>query len=256
MTPSLSPTCIIDEDFHVCLALDMSGSVCNDGRSNESCRGCGEDCNAGEFDMATCCSNFHDIVEFARTLITAMDEMPTDQTFSLVRFADEAQRVTMTDDDGDGSTTTAGEARAHLDGLVYTGGKTNLKAGLTQCQETFSSGSSRNHKNFIIVITDGAPSLPEPLPQKEALDAADEIKEDGTVIFPVFIDTRLDIAYAEERERDLQFMRYISSDDSVVDVASFEDLDNVRRAMLDQISCHRAKKGLAGYCSKFPWLCN
>lgn len=216
-----SPPCPVEEDFNVCIALDMSGSVCNGGVF-DFCFSCETDiCNKGGFDQNVCCPNFNEIIQFSTSIVSALDHLPMNQAFSLVQFSDDAQLLS--------SSTTARNAKADLLGLSYTGGRTNTYDALLKCQSSFISPDS---KNFVIIITDGVPSLPFPDPRDNAIAQAESMKILGTTIIPVFIET------ADSFGRGQEFMSQISSDGNVLDVTAFDDLDNLRETLLDQITCN------------------
>lgn len=150
-------------------------------------------------------------------MVSSLDDMSKSQRFSLVPFADAAQVLA--------SSTSAENAQEELLDLEYSAGTTNLSDALTKCQSSFESP---DRKNFIIVITDGAPN-----DLISADLAATAAKDAGTTIFPVYVEP-FSSSYA------FDFMRQISSDGSVFDVTQFEDLDTLQQKLLNRISCSDA----------------
>jgi len=229
-SPTEKPTC--DEsydDFNMCIAIDTSGSVCNQGTGNY-CIACEPDeiCNDIGMDKATCCNNFLDVVEFAKNMVIALESIPnTNQSYSVVGFSTNATTV-------DGETlTTPDLALEALDRLIYTGGKTNHADAINACRESIASSPLGNldRTNTILLITDGAPSEPAGLPQDAAEEAADAAKADGVFIIPVYIVPKF-TAYIPS-----PYLHGISSDGVVFDVDDFTILDSLRGSLLDTVSC-------------------
>lgn len=114
--PSYQPTCDSQtNDFNLCFALDMSGSVCNRGTGFE-CNACEPAlvCNADGVSSNSCCTNFMDVIEFTKGMVTALSELEASQTYSVVRFATNASLVS--------SVTSSNRTLVALDDIVYDGG--------------------------------------------------------------------------------------------------------------------------------------
>lgn len=114
--PSQQPTCNTNiDDFNLCLALDMSGSVCNQGTGFE-CNQCEPSliCNADGVPSNTCCNNFVNVIDFAKGMVSSLSELDSNQTYSVVQFATNATLVS--------SLTLSNRTLDALDEIVYTGG--------------------------------------------------------------------------------------------------------------------------------------
>eukprot|EP00984_Skeletonema_dohrnii_P014044 scaffold5867_cov81-Skeletonema_dohrnii-CCMP3373.AAC.1 len=127
--PSLRPTCKNDQKFNLCIAVDMSGSIC----SNESgCIGCPSDTCRDEFvTQGTCCNNFAFVKGFASLMIQSLSNFPADKTFSIVQFATEGQLISLME--------TNDEALSTIDQLYYTGGITNHAEAISECRRSLSA---------------------------------------------------------------------------------------------------------------------
>ncbi|KAL7499380.1 hypothetical protein ACHAWT_007395 [Skeletonema menzelii] len=228
--PSLRPTCKTDRNFNLCIAVDMSGSICsNDG----ACIGCPSDtCRDELVTQGTCCNNFAFVKGFASLLIQSLSTFPADKTFSIVQFATEGQLISLME--------TNTEAISTIDELYYTGGITNHAEAISECRRSLSashafqqtaSATAVPHQNFMVLITDGKPTTPGDDPLGAALSQA-RIAEDenGLFIIPVFISPKYD-------EDALAFMRGLSSNDKVFDVVDFESLNTLKDRLLKEVSC-------------------
>mmetsp|Transcript_35757 Transcript_35757/g.60966 ORF Transcript_35757/g.60966 Transcript_35757/m.60966 type:complete len:752 (+) Transcript_35757:58-2313(+) len=231
-SPSSSPTpkriCSTEQDFNLCLAVDMSGSVCTDGMDYEcaECRSSflpmlfDSECRDSGVSEDTCCNNFANVKEFSSTMVKLLDDFQAEKSFSVVQFATKAQLVKVL--------SPAEHTVSAIDQLDYTGGRTNHASAIQMCQLTFPSMGSR--KNFIMLVTDGESSEPDYDPEGAALAAASSAKYDGTFIIPVFISPDNDWdAFA--------FMRKLSSDGKVFDVTDFGSLNMLQDRLVDQVSC-------------------
>ncbi|KAL3779344.1 hypothetical protein HJC23_007474 [Cyclotella cryptica] len=116
MIPTMEPTCSSNNgDFNLCFALDMSGSVCNQGTGFE-CNSCEPVliCNADGVSIATCCLNFLEVVTFTKDIVTSLGSLLSNQSYSVVQFATNATLVT--------SLTSSNKALDALDEMIYSGG--------------------------------------------------------------------------------------------------------------------------------------
>ena len=235
-----NPTCSIEDieqGFNLCLAVDMSGSVCNDGDGSD-CNECtsgptlfgitipffGTDCRDSFVSEDTCCSNFATVKGFSSTMVNLLGDIgdfAVDNSFSVVQFATNAQLVS--------SLASADQTVQVIDQLDYTGGLTNHASAIQACQQTLPSNDN-SRKNFIMLITDGVSSEPGFDPEGEALAAARVAKTDGTFIIPVFISPYNDVTA-------LSFMSQLSSDGKVFDVTDFDSLSSLQDSLITQVSC-------------------
>lgn len=231
--PTAKPTCgATAHDFHLCLALDMSGSVCN-GDTDSDCLECRigflesvlpmfftPDCRDGSVSEDTCCDNFARVQDFAALLVDSLEDVPADKSFSLVQFATTAQLAR--------GPSSAAQTLAVIEQLDYTGGQTNHAAAIRQCQDALPA--TGGGKNAIVLVTDGLSTEPEGEAADAAEAAAGRAKAAGTLVTPVFIDR-------ENDEDARSFMGRISSDGRVFDVTDFGSLDSLRDQLVEQVSC-------------------
>mmetsp|Transcript_34839 Transcript_34839/g.61222 ORF Transcript_34839/g.61222 Transcript_34839/m.61222 type:complete len:985 (+) Transcript_34839:152-3106(+) len=224
--PTIQPTnfpstkCSTERGFNLCLALDMSGSVCNDGNGSD-CLECDSECRDSSVSKDTCCNNVANIKDFSSLMVDLLGDFPAEKSFSVVQFATEARLV-------NGLSSTAQTIQVIDKKLDYTGGSTNHASAIQMCQRNLQS--FRNMKNFIILITDGVSTEPERDPEDAAEAAATSAKNDGIFIIPVLISPRND-------KNALAFMGRLSSDGKVFDVTDFDSLDNLQNGLVDQVSC-------------------
>ena len=231
--PSLRPTCKFDQNFNLCIAVDMSGSIC----SNDSgCIGCPSDTCRNEFvTEGTCCNNFAFVKGFASLMIQSLSKFQSDQTFSIVQFATEGQLISLMQSDS--------EALSTIDDLYYTGGITNHAEAIRECRRSLAASHgfqnsnsaaatpTETHQNIMMLITDGKPTTPEDDPFGAAKAEARKAKEEnGVFIIPVFISPKYD-------GEALSFMRGLSSNDKVFDVVDFESLKTLKERLVKEISC-------------------
>lgn len=202
----------------------MSGSVCN-GNSNSLCTVCEPQniCNTGGHNLSRCCSNFDNIIEFTRSLVSALGELPTDQDFSVVHFGTIVE-VASTLESSKQSVKT-------LNKLKYSGGKTNMVGAINSCQSTLAS-SPPDRKNLMLLITDGAPSVPDTNAPLITANAATDAKNQGTFIIPILIESPTS-QYIQE----VDFLRNNISSDGNVFVADFDGLTEIQDTVFDQVTC-------------------
>ena len=174
---------------------------------------------------ATCCNNFYDVIEFSKLIIGSLDTMlPVSRSYSLVSFGNNA---TLDLDLAD----TSEEMVLALDGLVYTGGKTNHAAAISACHTSLVSSSTDNtRKNIMLLITDGYPSVPVDTPQASAEAAATAAKSDGVFIIPITIKLQF-------TPEPTPYLQRISSDGTALDVSDFGVLDGIEKELIAQVSC-------------------
>ena len=147
--PTEPPFCNTNtkEDFALCIALDMSGSVCND-NTGSLCLNCEPAvlCRQDEADVSfgLCCRNFKQVIEFAQEFVASMSStIASNQQYSLVGFSNTASWYT--------DLVTPFEMLDVLDNVIYTGGQTNHEDAIESCH--FSLDGSRNTKRMILLIT-------------------------------------------------------------------------------------------------------
>lgn len=231
--PSISPSagqpaeaqCIAaGEDLDLCIAIDMSGSLCNRG-TGYKCEGCFPEniCNKDGVDLSTCCGNFHNVKEFAKLLISVFGAIPSEQSYSIVGFATNTSFVS-------DLVPTSDEAFSSLDSLAYTGGVTNHGAAITSCQQTLSNPDTAERKNMIILITDGNPTEPEDTAKEDAMAAASQAKEAGSILIPVM----LTISSIDNDTTD--YMTELSSYGLFFN-ASLSALDSLEESLLSKVMC-------------------
>jgi Mg-chelatase subunit ChlD len=150
-------------------------------------------------------------------MIGAFGSFVAERSFSIVPFATNAELA------NDLSTMT--EALNSLDALTYTGGMTNHAAAIDLCRSSLES-SPEDRKKFLLLITDGSPSVPEGSPEAEAEAAAEEAKSEGIFIIPVMI-----------KQEVSAYLQRISSDGTVFDASDFVDLASLQETLLAQVEC-------------------
>ncbi|KAL7432869.1 hypothetical protein ACHAXM_003291 [Skeletonema potamos] len=222
--PTNQPTCSTEQDFNLCIAVDMSGSVCNGGffgMGSGDCVGCPLfECRNIFLDQDTCCNNFDTIKTFSQLIIRALAEFPAEKDFSIVQFASDASIVSRPQ--------SANDALSTINQLSYTGGVTNHAEAIASCRQSLSSSQFPGRKNFIMLVTDGEPTAPENDPSGAATLAAAQAKNDGIFIIPIFISP----TYTYD-----PFMSALSSDGKVFDVTDFDGLLNLQDDLVNQVSC-------------------
>mmetsp|Transcript_15633 Transcript_15633/g.33294 ORF Transcript_15633/g.33294 Transcript_15633/m.33294 type:complete len:728 (+) Transcript_15633:224-2407(+) len=231
-TTSSRPTCErTNNNINVCFAVDQSGSVCNksNGISGFECIDCQPAfyCNSPGYDTETCCYNFQLVKDFCRDMIISLDALASDSRFSIVKFSTLASI--------DSELSTADETVVVLDDMIYSGGLTNHADAISVCQQSFQPADTNNGwRNFIVLITDGAPSQPEDRGEEAALEASADVKADGSYIIPILVSSTLD---ATTNNLFALMEAIASSDGNVLNVENFEELDSVVNILLDDITC-------------------
>lgn len=184
---------------------------------------CLESIEAVGDNKATCCNNFYDVIEFSKLMISSLERLPVNRSYSLVSFGNNATL--------DLDLASPEETLAALDGLVYTGGKTNHAAAISTCHTSLLSSAELGRKNIMLLITDGYPSEPEDMPRAYAEAAATAAKSDGVFIVPITI--RLQFT-----PEPTPYLQRISSDGTALfDVTDFDVLAGLEEDVLAQVSC-------------------
>lgn len=228
--PTPKPTCNDskqENQLNICLALDMSGSLCNQGKAGDCISWTGEPCDDDvcrdySFTQATCCSNFAAVKDFSSSLVTALEEVSSGIQFSIVNFASDAE-IAIELSAGDTTLST-------LDNLAYSGGLTNHESAIQNCQSTFEN-STAERKNIILLVTDGVSTKPFIDPTGKAEAAATSAKDEGTTIIPVFISTSKD-----KEQEGLDLMSKLSSTDEVVTVDDFDGLASISESLVIEVA--------------------
>ncbi len=207
--------------------LSPSIAVCN-GDTGFECHSCEpeticlESIDGVGYNKATCCNNFYDVIEFSKLMISSLEMLPVNRSYSLVSFGNNATL--------DLDLASPEETLTLLDGLVYTGGKTNHAAAITTCHTSLLSSTELARKNIMLLITDGYPSEPEDMPQAYAEAAATAAKSDGVFIIPITIKLQF-------TPEPTPYLQRISSDGTAFDVTEFAVLDGLKDDVLAQVSC-------------------
>jgi len=222
--PTLKPTCPGEGNFNLCIAIDMSGSVCN-GSTSSLCLDCAPttSCNSGGEKLTICCPNFSNMLEFTKDVITELGELPTDQDFSIVHFGSDVTVASSLD--------SWKQSIKSINKLKYTGGKTNLAGAISSCQLTLDQ-SPPDRKNLMLIITDGAPSVPAVNAGGAATTAALNAKLQDTFIIPVLIEEPNSL-YGQE----VSFLTNNISSDGKVFVSDFDGLNSLQDSLFEQITC-------------------
>ncbi|KAL9185642.1 LOW QUALITY PROTEIN: hypothetical protein ACHAXT_003419 [Thalassiosira profunda] len=234
-----APTCA-GPDFDLCVAIDMSGSVCD--ASTIECR------------------DFRTMLSFAFGMVAGLDDLEGESSFSIVTFASEARLVT--------GLSSAEEAASIITELKFRGGDTHTAGAINECQKSLLA-STTGRQRFILMITDGEPTEPGTWQEATALaeQAADSAKEDGTTIIPIFIAKADDSEENkggfgthgtapderqgnEEEDEALAFMEQISSDGKVFDVSGFDALYGLQDLLLDEVAQPTDRPTSAPTCSE------
>ncbi|KAK1735120.1 hypothetical protein QTG54_014186 [Skeletonema marinoi] len=218
------------EDMNLCLAIDMSGSLCNRGTGYE-CLGCvleaftASICNKDGVEISTCCGNFHNVKEFAKRLISVFETIPSEQSYSIVGFATNASFVS-------NLVPLSVDAFSSLDSLAYSGGRTNHAAAISSCQQSLSNANATERKNMIMLITDGNPTEPdqETTAINDAIAAAIQAKEAGSILIPVMLTT------TSIDNNTTDYMTEISSEGLFFNT-SLSTLDSVEESLLSKVLC-------------------
>jgi len=230
--PTPSPSCESTTDADICIAVDLSGSICNKSSQQLRCDGCSpqKSCRDSFISEDTCCVNFKDVQVFASTLVARLgEEMTGSDNFSLVQFADESFIQS--------ELASANTAIQKVSEMHYTGGMTNTEAALTSCQSTLANS---NKKKYIVLVTDGVPTTSDRAgnPVKAALGAAEEVKTEDIFVVTAFIDRTINDDSGKE------LMMEISSGDSLYNVADFDDLDTIVDAVAEPVLCAMDNSGV------------
>jgi len=210
------------DPVRVCFAIDMSGSVCNPESSNSAnlCSSCPNQCHQSAFNQSTtCCENFSEELVFSKSIIGKIAAKNDQAQFSVVSFASDASTNT--------ELSPSSTASSKLDGLIYSGGRSDTAGGIGHCTETLGDGVG--YSRVMILVTDGKPTNPEGDPKQDALDAANSAKAAGITIIPVLVGT---VALDEDYMKSLA-----SSTTDVVMVKHFSQLPNAVDTIVDFVEC-------------------
>jgi Mg-chelatase subunit ChlD len=162
------------------------------------------------------------VIEFSKLIISSLEMLPVTQSYSLVSFGNNATL--------DLDLASPEDMLVALDGLIYTGGKTNHADAISACHSSLLSSTERTRKNIMLLITDGYPSEPKDMPKESAEVAATEAKANGVFIIPIAIQ----LQFSPEPT---PYLQSISSDGTVFDASDFDLLDGIEEDLLAQVSC-------------------
>jgi len=219
------PTAPLCSDFNLCIAIDMSGSVCN-GRSSLTCEGCepAQFCNSGGETQSICCPNFANTLETTKGLVTALGEgTSADQDYSIVHYGNSASEASRLN-----SWTQTVET---LNELEYTGGGSNMAEAISLCQSTLDQ-SPPDRKNYMLIFLDGVPTRPVSTAQSAARAAASNAKEQGSIIIPFL--------RQEGNESDLALLLYLENHISSVGkvfLTDSEGLNDLQNSLEEEGIC-------------------
>mmetsp|Transcript_27648 Transcript_27648/g.50360 ORF Transcript_27648/g.50360 Transcript_27648/m.50360 type:complete len:249 (+) Transcript_27648:2626-3372(+) len=241
------------EPFSLCLAINMSGSICN-GYTGALCVGCPQIIASSDIQESfcrdvgvswrSCCSNFAYVKELATLIVNLLGDLPVDKSFSVVQFASDARVVS-------GLSSTA-QTLSTIGQLTYSGGLDNHADAIQKCEQSLSS--SFNEKKMIMLITDGETGVPAYVPEGATESAATSAKNKGTFIFPVLVSPDA----PDTNEGAIPLLSRISSSGKVFDftdnnvssdLQAHEDLLN--HVLCSWNGCH-AYEG--GGCKEYPWM--
>lgn len=237
--PTPTPACSADPpSFSVCLAINMSGSLCN-GNTGALCIGCPtvrpssdpqeQYCRDAGVEWSSCCANFADVKELAASIVTSLGSVPADTSFAVVEFASDARVVSRS--------SPASLTASTIGRLTFSGGLDNHASAIQMCQQTLSSSS--HERRIILLVTDGETGRPEYVPEGSTESAAAAARNEGTYIFPVLVPPDPPDANAFAVPR----FRRISSSGEVFDFTNdgnAQSVSKVREEVLRHVSCPRA----------------
>jgi uncharacterized protein with von Willebrand factor type A (vWA) domain len=155
-------------------------------------------------------------IDFAKSLVTALES--SDTKYSVVTFS-QASTIEQQLSAADATLIT-------FDYIYYNGGGTYTDRAINDCQSTFASSDPAD-KNTIVLITDGISS-----DKDLATAAATSAKGEGTNIVPVYISL-----YPITEQTSVDFLKQLSSTDTVVKVNDFDDLPSIFDSVLTEVAC-------------------
>ncbi|KAL7559628.1 hypothetical protein ACA910_015313 [Epithemia clementina (nom. ined.)] len=210
-----------DKPINICMAIDMSGSICSPPNDVGSCQAyddtpCITKCRNTTLNKDTCCSNYKKERDFAVNFINRFasgDIHTSEQQYSLVSFSTESFTISTL-------TASTSDMIASVNKLKYWGGGTNTGEAIRMCYDTLKDKT--DSENVIVLMTDGTPTRSIPgydyaghlfYAQAQAYNA----KDAGMRLATVAINTG-----------HLQMQNLISlasGDDYVIGVNSFDSLN-------------------------------
>mmetsp|Transcript_41798 Transcript_41798/g.87737 ORF Transcript_41798/g.87737 Transcript_41798/m.87737 type:complete len:676 (+) Transcript_41798:110-2137(+) len=235
--PTSERTCSTDgKPFQVCLAINMSGSLCN-GRTGALCIGCPQImpssdaeesyCRDMGVSYSSCCNNFATVKALTSVIVNWLGDLPAGKSFSVVEFASDARVVS-------GLSSTA-QTLATIGQLTFSGGLDNHASAIQMCQQTLSSSSLE--KRVIVLITDGETGVPDHVAEGATEAAAYFAKADGIFIIPVLVSPDP----PDTNEGATTLLSRISSDGQVFDFTdnNMSSARQVQEQLLNHVSCLR-----------------
>ena len=221
-----------DKAMDVCVAVDVSGSICSPSGVLDLCLG--GSCSDQGLDATVACNNFHLEKTFIAGLIGKLSLYGdgSSKRFSVVSYADTAVSL------GDANSPLV-DASAAVDlilGLEYTGGYSNAGGAIQACLDTFADSGSDREKS-IILVSAGLPTVGA-LDVAASLDVAhsdylrtqaDAAFDMGVELFPVSVG--IDLA-------NIELLAEVATDPShLVKVNAFLDLLGGLGLLMDKFAC-------------------
>jgi len=227
------------QPLDICVAIDISGSVCSVGNDIQGCDSCNCRDSSNMYEVNgvdnedLCCDNFVYERDFATNLVNQANALDDEQRFSIVSFATESSfRVP----NGAAGLADAASATTYLNNnFVYSGGWTNTGDAIAQCHASLAQ-SSRLGK-VMVLLTDGQPTRGDDRYSNGAKQEhrdfaatkADAAKNDGVTLIPVIVNT----GHANPT-----FLRSLGSDPGMmVEVDQFSALDATLNSVLALMQC-------------------
>lgn len=214
------------KQLNVCVAIDLSGSVCSPPSKTQLCTNCWDACYDSEnFSKQTCCSNYHAEQEFSKRFINGANGFIGEgHEFSVVTFSTEAIPRR--------GLSPAATAIAAVDDIAYSGGWTNTGGGIQACHDSLTNSDA---VNVIVLLTDGTPTRGSPnrgnggyQEHKDyATGKANAAKNDGITIIPVVINTK---------SSNFSYLKTLGSDpNAMLEVNDFSALDTTLTELLQTL---------------------
>lgn len=216
----------------MCLALDVSGSICG-GTSGELCTGCPNDniCREPSVSLSSCCDNFANVIQLATVIVNSLGDLPVSKSFSVVKYGTEAELVSNVSSTAD-TLSTIGQ-------LLYSGGLDDYASGIAMCRQSLEYGQSQvpASKKFILLITDGvmnATEISDNVTTSAQLAAA-SAKSNGIIIIPVIVPPDLTVMSDEE----IYELSGLSSNGDVYDFRDYNvsKVLQLKESLFAQVSC-------------------
>uniref|UniRef100_A0A7S2YG23 VWFA domain-containing protein n=1 Tax=Entomoneis paludosa TaxID=265537 RepID=A0A7S2YG23_9STRA len=216
------------KQLDVCLAIDLSGSICSPADQIQLCTDCFYTCHDSRYSVEKCCSNLNNQMKFSRKFIGATGNFVGDspRRFSVVSFATDATVVMPLD--------TGNKATKAINAIPYSGGWTNTGDAIHACQDTLVNSDS---VKVMVLLTDGTPTRGDPNKgngghqehKDYATAEANAAKAAGTTIVPVVINSG---------SSDFSYLGTLGSDPEgeMLTVKNFNSFDVILNSLLKTIN--------------------